>query len=805
MTFRILLLLLIGLSHLHGSAQNLIVVDSSNTPIAYISVYSSNQIVGYTDSTGTILIPEEYRNDTLIIKGIKYLPRTVYLPGLSNSDFRVTLALNPIYCGIAIDPVNILPLRVQRLKQDLAMRIEYITIDQISQIQPQTAADLLTIDGDVYVQKSQMGGGSPMIRGFATNRILLTVDHVRMNNAIFRSGNVHNVISIDPFTVQRADVIFGPASQFYGSDAIGGVLNFNTLRPRFSGTDSFNFDLNGTLRVSSANTERTWHVDAASKWKKVGMINSVSFSHFGNLNMGKNGPDFYTNPKIVYPLEDRDTVVDNQNPNLQIFSNYRQFNTLHKIRYRPSEDWDFDYAFHMSYLSDIPRFDRLRQLDSDSTPVYAEWYYGPQTWRMHHLSTEHKMDKVFADFMEISLARQFYRESRNTRLLYADELKMRTEEVQAHSLNVDFQKFKHQNESQNLKIFYGLELIHNRVNSRAQQENRNDFSLTPISTRYPDGSDWFSGGVYFNLVKEFSKLYKAEGTIRYSHFALSDEFDTSFIPLPVSSFSISTGALTGSISHLFNLSKRFKLAAVTSTAFRAPNIDDVSKVFDSQPGIVIIPNTALGAEYAYNAEINLEYRVKSIFKFRGTFFGTILNNAIGLSTTQLQGQDSIVYDGVLSEVQQLSNMNSAWIAGTQLSLKVNFDPFELRSSYTVMQSNSSLGIPLAHITPNFGATHIVFKQNRFTVDLFSQYNQSFSFDQFAQSEKQNPQIYLKDENGIPYAPSWFTLNARFNYYFTETRVLLVGVDNILNKRYRPYGSGITAPGFNVIISVRTQF
>jgi hemoglobin/transferrin/lactoferrin receptor protein len=99
---------------------------------------------------------------------------------------------------------------------------------------PQTSADLLGQSGSVFIQKSQLGGGSPMIRGFATNRVLLVADGVRMNNAIYRSGNLQNVISIDPLSVESAEVIFGPGSLIYGSDAIGGVMDFHTLEPRFS-------------------------------------------------------------------------------------------------------------------------------------------------------------------------------------------------------------------------------------------------------------------------------------------------------------------------------------------------------------------------------------------------------------------------------------------------------------------------------------------------------------------------------------------------------------------------------------------
>jgi len=68
---------------------------------------------------------------------------------------------------------------------------------------PQTAADLIGISDEVFIQKSQLGGGSPMIRGFATNRVLIVVDGVRMNNAIYREGNIQNIISLDPASWRR--------------------------------------------------------------------------------------------------------------------------------------------------------------------------------------------------------------------------------------------------------------------------------------------------------------------------------------------------------------------------------------------------------------------------------------------------------------------------------------------------------------------------------------------------------------------------------------------------------------------------
>src|SRR5690606_14493688 len=120
-------------------------------------------------------------------------------------------------------------------KREVSSRIVTLSQREISLYQPQTAADLLGNSGEVFIQKSQQGGGSPMIRGFATNRLLYSVDGVRMNSAIFRSGNLQNVINLDPFAVDRLEILFGPGSVMYGSDALGGVMHFSTLRPRLSG------------------------------------------------------------------------------------------------------------------------------------------------------------------------------------------------------------------------------------------------------------------------------------------------------------------------------------------------------------------------------------------------------------------------------------------------------------------------------------------------------------------------------------------------------------------------------------------
>jgi hemoglobin/transferrin/lactoferrin receptor protein len=65
-------------------------------------------------------------------------------------------------------------------------------------------------------------------------------------------------------------------------------------------------------------------------------------------------------------------------------------------------------------------------------------------------------------------------------------------------------------------------------------------------------------------------------------------------------------------------------------------------------------------------------------------------------------------------------------------------------------------------------------------------------------------LYARDENGNPYAPSWVIFNVNALYDLTPNIQLSAGVENLGDRRYRPYSSGITAPGRNVIVALRAK-
>ncbi|MCB0839500.1 MAG: TonB-dependent receptor plug domain-containing protein, partial [Bacteroidetes bacterium] len=206
------------------SAQIITIKDiESNQPIEGASIIShSLKIFKTTNAKGQADISafKDAKEIEIRIFGYETIVRSY--KELWDADFEVMLEVS----NLNLDAVVVSATRWRQNSSNVPSKIVPITQREVNLQNPQTAADLLGISGKVYIQKSQQGGGSPMIRGFATNRLLYTVDGVRMNNAIFRGGNIQNVINLDPLAIENAEVLFGPGSVIYGSDAIGGVMSF---------------------------------------------------------------------------------------------------------------------------------------------------------------------------------------------------------------------------------------------------------------------------------------------------------------------------------------------------------------------------------------------------------------------------------------------------------------------------------------------------------------------------------------------------------------------------------------------------
>ncbi|MGB6153806.1 MAG: TonB-dependent receptor plug domain-containing protein, partial [Pricia sp.] len=438
------------------SAQTITVLDAEGRePIPNVAVYNDDRSkTVLTDGNGNCDLSRFEPNERITFKHLSYNVRRVTPAQLGRQRNRIYLVMR----AEQLDGVVLSVSKWEQQKNDIPNKIITIAARDIAFTNPQTAADLLQNSGKVFVQKSQLGGGSPMIRGFATNRLLLSVDGVRMNNAIFRGGNLQNVIAIDPFTVKKTEVIFGPGSVIYGSDAIGGVMNFYTNDAAYADGSGTKASGTAEYRFASANTENTLHFDINLGMKKWAFLTSASYSDFGDLKMGAHGPESYLRNRFADRIDGIDVLVANENNKVQNSTGYDQVSIMQKIAYRPNATWNYKLGLHYSETSNFARYDRLIRPDRQGDGLRsAEWYYGPQKWFMGNLQLEKKGKGVFYDGVKLTTAYQHFGESRNDRDFQDPNRFTTAEAVNAISTNLDFENKK----IGNLRLYYGGEYIFN--------------------------------------------------------------------------------------------------------------------------------------------------------------------------------------------------------------------------------------------------------------------------------------------------------------------------------------------------------
>lgn len=699
----------------------------------------------------------------------------------------------------------VVALKTKQNKEDVPYKITSISNEQIELQNPQTAADLLGVSGKVFIQKSQQGGGSPMIRGFATNRLLYTVDGVRMNTAIFRGGNIQNVISLDAFAMESVEVLFGPNSVIYGSDAIGGVMSFQTVKPKFSTNENTTVSGNIFSRFSSANEEKTGHFDVQLGWKKWASYTSISYNDFGDLRMGTHGPKEYLKTYYVVPnFDGTDQVLTNENSLVQKPSAYSQYNVTQKVRFAPNEKWDFQYGFHYSETSDYSRYDRHLRM-RNGLPRYAEWNYGPQKWMMNAFEISNFSKRGIYDEMVIRLAYQNFEESRISRNLNNANREIRIEKVDAYSFNIDFNK----KIGVKNKLFYGVEYVYDKVNSEGIDEDIITGIQIEGPARYPQ-ADWQSMGIYLNDQFTVSDKVLLSAGLRYNQYILNADFDTTFYPFPFTEAKLNDGSLTGSVGIVYKPSNSWVLSSNVSTAFRSPNVDDIGKVFDSEPGSVVVPNPDLKAEYAYNVDFNIAKVFSSNFKLDLSTYYTWLDDALVRRDYTLNGSSEIMYDGELSQVQAIQNAAKATVYGIQFGVEAKLSKdFVFSTDLNFQKGEEELDngekSSSRHAAPFFGVSRLTFIHEKLELQLYTQFSAKKDYEDLPEEERGKPEIYAIDGNGNPYSPGWYTLNLKTDYKLNKTFNVTAGLENITDQRYRPYSSGLVAPGRNFIVGVRAKF
>lgn len=786
----------------YSSAQEIVVLDKeTKQPIFNVAVFNKDKSKHLlTDFDGEADLSAFSAGEIIFFRHVSHVE-------FHATKRQILQQQNKVFLEPTRNELTEVVLSISRFEQNrrkVPQKVVSINQKEILVSSPQTAADLLESTGQVFVQKSQMGGGSPMIRGFSTNRLLITVDGVRMNTAIFRGGNLQNVISIDPLALERTEVILGPGSITFGSDAIGGVMNFYTLTPAFSVAKGGNFSGKAYTRYATANEERTGHLSLSYGNKKWAFLSGATYSDFGDMRMGSHGPDEYLRHEYAVRRDGRDITVQNKDPKVQVPTGYDQINLLQKIRFKPTEEYDFSLGMIYSTTSDFPRYDRLYRKRNGELRA-AEWYYGPQEW----LQTNFQVDKIgngrIYNEAKLTAAYQFFEESRNDRNFGEDIVFHTKEQVDAYSVNLDFEKKFPQN-----TLFYGGEYVFNKVNTVGKETNIVSGESFPGTLRYPDDATWQSLAAYGNLQWELNPNLTLQTGVRYNYILLDATFDEVTYDFPFKDADLKTGALTGSAGLTWQQNDILSWKVNLSTAFRAPNIDDVGKIFDSAPGLVVVPNPNLEPEKAYNSELGVKLNFNRVVQLDLAGYYTLLEDALVRRDYSLNGETIIEYHREPSRVQAIQNAAKAYVYGFEAGAKIKFNDrlkFTSQVSLTEGKEEQDDGTKAAlrHAAPFFGNAHLVWENNNLRLDLFTEYNGEISADDLAPSERDKAYLYAIDENGNPYAPDWYTLNISSQYQLGKMLLLTATLENLTDQRYRTYSSGIAAAGRNLILALQYSF
>lgn len=748
----------------------------------------------------------------ITVTALGYASEKLTLQQLQEVKFVVRL----VEKAIDMDEIVVSASRFEEVAKDVVQQVHVISSKEIAFQSQQTSADLLMQSGNVLVQKSQQGGGSPVLRGFEANKVLIVIDGVRMNNAIYRGGHLQNVITLDQAAMEKVEVLLGPGSVIYGSDALGGVMHFYTKTPAFSASGT---KVAGDVfvRTATANQENTGHLDITLAGQRWTSLTSATFSKFGDLRAGDlRAPgldDFGRSNWFVTRVNGKDTVFVNPDRNVQAQSAYSQWDVLQKIAFLQKQGIVHSLNLQYSSSTDIPRYDRLTE-GSFAAPVFAQWYYGPQD----RLLVSYKLDltnkKKLWDKARIVAAWQQIEESRYSRRFGSSNLNNRVENVAVYSVNADFEK-----EWKDHELRYGAEWVYNDVHSEAWRTNVNTGARSFLNTRYPDGgSNMQHAALYLSDTWEWRKWLTVSAGVRYSNVSLSARIDSTDISIPLVSANDTTAAfflnnqtiaqnnqaLNGQLGLIFRVPKNWTFRLLYSSGFRAPNVDDVGKLFDPPAAGLLLPNPDLRPEYTHNIDVGVEKKNSDGLYFRFTGYYTWIRRAITIEEASFSGANGLVYDEALLPTFTNTNKDKAYIFGGQVMVRINAgERWMLQSSLNVQQGRiqtTGEDTPLDHIPPTFGRTALLWKAKNMQGEVWAMYNGWKRIKDFRLNTEDNEEYATPD--GMP---AWYMLNIRLQFFLPRNASLQIACENILNHHYRVFASGISGAGRNLLLTWRLGF
>jgi len=728
----------------------------SRQPVAGAAVtMKSRSVVTITDIDGMFAFPQITKGEydlKISIIGYDDLVAAVKFDG-------ATTGINTFYLVPTSIPCDNITVTATRFNEDpfnIPKGISITPKHEFTERNFSSSAEILREEPGILVQKTTHGHGAPIIRGLIGKYVLLLYDGIRLNKPTFRFGANQYFNTVDIGSYDKIEVVRGPSSVAYGSDAIGGTIN---LIPE---TKVYNDSL---LALSSSFITRYSRADNGK-------------SIYGTISCGNNKISATLNGS----LKDIDDLhaggdIGKQRPTSWDENNYGL---------RSSYNIDLNNSLSLAYLavrqSEIPRYDKY------ISGEFSKYIYDPQDRDIVAISfSSKKLGSLFNSF-KLGLSYQNENEGRSMQKSGSDYISRANDKVT--TLDGYWQL------SSMIKpghwLSFGSEYYQDRVKSRLQ--GFIDDEIENLRPTYPDNSYYHSAGIFIQDEYSIRDGINVNTGIRYSYFKIDSPLE-----VPFDHYRETYQNLTGTFSFNYLVSPSVNIICGWSRGFRAPNLNDTVVLKYSSSG-VDAPSFDLNPEISDNIEAGCE--IKSCRYSGGLYI--YYNNLRGLIDRKPGTYNGLSYydennNGVQDQdeynVYQKFNVDNAAIYGFELDGHVEISDRWLTrfNCFWTRGDNYSQNEPMSRIPPLMGLVALkFFPDNRIWLEAYTRLA--------------GPQRRLsnrdRDDNRIDPdgTPGWTTFNLKAQLVFSYITFNIL-LENLTDSGYKEHGSGIYSTGRNIIISL----
>ena len=738
-----------------------LVTDPDGKPVSEVHVtLTPGFFTLYTSQDGSFrfdgLFPGSY---TLAFQHIGFLTSRVKDVTVQDSD----IIMQPFtleFDVLDLENVVVTASRAERDVLEIPESVNLVSSREIRERNSKTSAESLREEVGVCVQKTNHGGGSAIIRGLSSNQILLLVDGIRLNNSIYRLGNHQYLTTIDHQMVEKIEVVRGPTSVLYGSDALGGTVNLITRKPPVDDNEK-SLGVRSLLRYATADQEKTVRGEVISSNSRYAFSTAVSLKQFGDLRRGANGND--------HEISGIELV---QSP-----TGFGGYDIDTKLITNLADNQTITLAHQFSKQEKVPRYDKYHYNG------YHRWFFHPQDRMLTYAVYENKDINIIFDAVRATASLHLQKEGRKTQKNESSLIQNELDEVATKGFSVSGirERDRHQ-------IVAGAELYHDDV---ASERSYSD-PLTGTGTddnrgRYPDDATHLSIGLYLQDEMKMTDRWMLKLGVRQSQYRA--EFDMNSAALYSQTFS----SFTGAVGSVFRLSNYVSANLNLAQAFRAPNLSDMAKLGESKGDIYEVPNPDLQPEKLMNIDMGLKISTESM-RVDFTVYRSFITDLLASVDATYAGADTIVIDSQMFNVKTKKNLGEAIIQGTEIAVDYSLSgSLSFRGNLTTTYGeNITYNEPVGGIPPIFGLAGVRWSRGRFFLDGYSRF--AARQDRLSADDLDDPRIPPEG------TPGWFTLNLRGGVTLRQSLIVQIACENILDRNYREHGSGVNSPGRNWVIS-----